>query len=97
MRTYTIQPYFQTLKNGKVEQQGYIVKCNEGRWEVSYCAVELCETAVLKREQLRSSDLRKQQIFGKNYQIDYQGCKSEASISETRLKLYEMEQQNATT
>lgn len=89
MRTYVITPCYRTLNDGTPEQQGYDVTCSFGRWKASHGAVELCETAVLKREQMRSTDRRKQQIYGKDYQIIYKNCKSEAGIIQARLELYQ--------
>lgn len=82
MRNYIIQPY---LHNG--EQQGYLVTSNRSRWRASHSAIELCETAILKREKLWGDAHRKSHIYGKDFQIIYNNCESE-EISDVRLALY---------
>lgn len=87
MRTYIITPCYRQLHNGVKEQQGYDVTCPVDRWKVSHGAVELCETAIFKYEKLRSIG-KKTKIYGKDYQILYKNCVSEAKINEARLSLY---------
>lgn len=72
MRTYIIKPYIKTYKNGSQEQIGFIATCQ--RWKSNnHCAVELCETAIRKREKTFSL-LGKPSELGKTYQIHYHNC-----------------------
>lgn len=71
MRTYIIKPYIKTYKNGSQEQIGFIAICQ--RWKSSnHCAVELCETAVRKRE--REHFPYKESVLDVDYQIIYKNC-----------------------
>lgn len=84
MRTYIIQPCY----NEAFEQAGYDVTCKHDKWKASHGAIELCETAVLRREHLKGKGRNKHQVYGKDYQITYKDCTSETGISEARLALY---------
>lgn len=84
MRNYIIQPCYTKSQ----EQQGYNVTCKYDKWKASHSAIELCETAVLRREHRIGKDLNKHQVYGKDYQITYKDCTSETGISEARLALY---------
>lgn len=76
MRTYTIKPYIKIKKDGSKEQIGYIATCE--KWKSSnHCAVELCETAVRKRER----DLGRQSQLGTDYRIIYQHCTAETACN----------------
>lgn len=82
MRTYIIEPYFY---NG--EQQGYLVQNKHTKWKASHSAIELCETHVLRLEQMLGATNNKPRIYGKDFQIIYNNCESEG-ISDARLALY---------
>lgn len=73
MRTYVIKPYIKTKQDGSKEQIGYIA--SHEKWKSSnHCAVELCETAVRKRER----ELGLKSELGVDYRIIYQNCSAEA-------------------
>lgn len=84
MRIYIIQPCYSEFS----ELQGYDIECQHDKWKASHGTIDLCETAILRREQVKSKERNKHQIYGKDYKIIYQDCVSEVGISKNRLAFY---------
>lgn len=73
MRTYTIKPYIKEKKDGSKEQIGFIATAE--KWKsTNHCAVELCETALRRRENILAEIDGKPAELGKTYRIIYQHC-----------------------
>lgn len=91
-RTYTIKPCIVVLPNGNREQQGYLVTNDYDSWQASHGTICLCQSAVMKREQMRSQTRQKEQIYMKDWYVAYEDCQPTQEITNVRLEIYRMKQ-----